>query len=440
MAGARVREYEEIIGYHLEQAHRTWAELGPAVPAGLAARAVARLAAVGRRALDRGDMTAASSLLERAAALAPGDSQLLDDLVESLVGAGEFERARAVLAHADEAAKGDDGLRAYAVISRLHLRIETEPELDLGELRAQAAVATRALERRGDDQGLARAWRLAGYERLVSCQIGAAEAAMAKAIEYAERAGNGRVLAYGRGVLAAAAFWGPIPVPDGIARCEGLLASAGDNPYVGTSALHVLGALEAMRGDLERARSLVAEGAAVIERLGANRLAAIAGQFAASVELLAGDLLAAEKLLLAGNELLERVRDTGARSNVTADLAMVAAVQGRAEAALDWAATSERLAPAQDLYVHVRRRAAMARALTATDRPRAEALAREAVAIAAGTDMINLHADALVELAGTLDGAAAGEALGAALALYEAKGNLVGAAGARGLLDAGGAD
>ncbi|HYY80806.1 MAG TPA: AAA family ATPase, partial [Actinomycetes bacterium] len=50
--GARSREYEEILGYHLERAHRFLAELGPvdAHGVGLAAAAAERLAAAGRRA------------------------------------------------------------------------------------------------------------------------------------------------------------------------------------------------------------------------------------------------------------------------------------------------------------------------------------------------------------------------------------------------------
>jgi class 3 adenylate cyclase/tetratricopeptide (TPR) repeat protein len=433
-AGARVREYEEIIGYHLERAHRSWAELGPAVPAGLAERAVARLAAVGRRALDRGDMVAASSLLDRAAALAPTDSHLLDDLVESLVGAGEFERARVVLA---AEAGGDEVGRAYAALSRLHLRVATEPDFDLEELRAQVLDASAVIDRLGDEQGMARTWRLLGYERLVRCRIEEAEAATATAVEHARRAGNGRVLAWGRALLAATAFWGPVPVADGIDRCRRILTEAADNPYVRTSALHVLGTLEAMRGDIDRARELVAEGAEVLARLGPNRLAGIAGQFAAAVELLAGDPVTAEKHLLAGYELLEEIRDTGAGSNVAADLAMVVAVQGRHEAALEWDRVSARLAPDQDLYVQIRRRAASARALAGSDRAKARRLAGEAVAMAERTDMRNLHADALVELAGTQDhDDAARPSLAEALALYEAKGNVTAAGAVKARLDA----
>ena len=57
----------------------------------------------------------------------------------------------------------------------------------------------------------------------------------------------------------------------------------------------------------------------------------------------------------------------------------------------------------------------------------AERLAREAVALAAETDMLNAHAGALIDLAEVhaLAGQDARAALERALALYEHKGNLV---------------
>jgi class 3 adenylate cyclase len=75
--GERVREYEEIIGHHLEQAYRYRVELAPpdAAALALAARAAGRLRAAGNRAAARGDK-AAANLLGRAAALLPeGDPE-----------------------------------------------------------------------------------------------------------------------------------------------------------------------------------------------------------------------------------------------------------------------------------------------------------------------------------------------------------------------------
>ena len=67
-------EYEEILGYHFEQAYRYRSELGPLDDDRRSTRAVAaarHLGAAGQRALLRGDIRAATKLLrecDRAAA------------------------------------------------------------------------------------------------------------------------------------------------------------------------------------------------------------------------------------------------------------------------------------------------------------------------------------------------------------------------------------
>ena len=151
-AGARVREYEEIVGYHLEQAWRCLAELGPVDRRGreLGARAAGRLAAAGRRALARGDTPAATALLDRALALLPTDDplrgHLLNELAESLVAAGEFGRADEALTAAAVAAEagGDgQGLLAQVAVGRLGMRLLTEPELPSTPSRARSAGPSR---------------------------------------------------------------------------------------------------------------------------------------------------------------------------------------------------------------------------------------------------------------------------------------------------------
>ncbi|MGH3994482.1 MAG: ATP-binding protein, partial [Pseudonocardiaceae bacterium] len=100
MAGARIPEYEEVIGYHLEQAYRYRAELGPIdeTARARARRAAEHLGGAGRRALlTRGDMPAAVNLLERACSLVPEEDpfrrRLQIDLGAALVQAGELQRA-----------------------------------------------------------------------------------------------------------------------------------------------------------------------------------------------------------------------------------------------------------------------------------------------------------------------------------------------------------
>jgi hypothetical protein len=128
--------------------------------------------------------------------------------------------------------------------------------------------------------------------------------------------------------------------------------------------------------------------------------------------------------------------ETGARSNLAADLAHTLAVEGRHAEARRFADLSRSLAAREDVYAQVRWRSATARALAADGDPgRAVALAREAVQLAEVTDMLNLRADALLDLAevaglaGRAEEAAAAAAGG--LPLYERKGNQVAAAAVR---------
>ncbi|MGZ6345088.1 MAG: AAA family ATPase, partial [Candidatus Limnocylindrales bacterium] len=105
-AGDRLEEYEEIVGYHLEQAWGYRREVRPSDPTlpALATQAAARLASAGRRAQGRGDLVGAVGLLARAAALEPlAPSQLARILVD--LGAahgdrGDFEAAAASLRRA----------------------------------------------------------------------------------------------------------------------------------------------------------------------------------------------------------------------------------------------------------------------------------------------------------------------------------------------------
>jgi class 3 adenylate cyclase len=447
-AGPRVREYEEIVGHHLEQAFRCLDELGPVDGHGreLGARAAGRLASAGRRALARGDTPAATGLLDRAVALLPDGhpelALLRTDLADSLITAGDYRRGDQTLTDALAAAGPDDaGLRAHVLITRLRMRLTTEPELELEPLRQQVEEAVAVLEGLGDERGLARAWRLVGYERFVRCRIEQAEEAISRAIEHAVAAGDERLEAYGRGLLTAAAFWGPLPAPAGIERCRRQLAEADGNRYVEASARCALGALVAMQGRFEEARHEVGRGTAIAASFGRAYLSAVYSQFAAAVELLAGRPDAAEAVLADADRALERLGETGERSNIAADLAHALLAQDRQAEAARWADTCRSLAARDDLYAQVRWRGASARVLAAQDR-QAEAgrLAGEAVALAERTDMLNLRAAALLDLGATAraggrpdDEAAATRR---ALALYERKGNLAAAAAVRALLGA----
>ena len=107
----RPGEYEELLGYHLEQAalHRCELDQVDERAQRLAARAAVHLIAAGRRALAREDVFAGANLLGRSASLLAMDAPMRDDVLlelgSALVFAGDFVRADAVLTEAREAGR-----------------------------------------------------------------------------------------------------------------------------------------------------------------------------------------------------------------------------------------------------------------------------------------------------------------------------------------------
>ena len=131
----RATEFEEILGYHLEQAYRYWVELGPLDEHGLATGidAAERLASSGRRAVARGDMPAAANLLERAASLLPQDDErrprILIDLGYARFELGTYAAAETALEDAivGAAARKDEAQEMTARLELLLQRFLTDP-------------------------------------------------------------------------------------------------------------------------------------------------------------------------------------------------------------------------------------------------------------------------------------------------------------------------
>ena len=108
----RVAEIDEIVGYHLEQAHTYLVELGPPDERArrLAEAAATHLIAAGRRARERGDESAAVNLLSRAASLLPrGEPKHIDvlcELARTAAWAGDVERSDALAQELTELLEG----------------------------------------------------------------------------------------------------------------------------------------------------------------------------------------------------------------------------------------------------------------------------------------------------------------------------------------------
>ena len=438
---------DEIIGHHLEQAHRLRLELGPAGEAetALAGRAADRLLRAGRRALDRADLHAARALLERAAALLPGGDprrlEVAPELALVLTEAGELARAEELLTDVLDA---EPGLLA-ARIERVALRVRSDPrggwERDL-ELVEEALPALEAHDAR-THRTLARGWFLVGLVRgLWSGQVARGEEALERARSHARAAGDRRQEAEIVGRLGFAAWSGPLPVEDAVGRCAALLEEAPDDLLLEACCRRWIGCLVARHGRFAEARELVAAAVTGYEELGARLDAATTAAFGnAEVEWLAGDLAAAERALRDGYDALGALGELGHRSSVAALLARVLQARGRAEEAESLALLVQETASEHDLWSQVLHRLTRARLAAGAGRTaEAEELARAAVAVVEETDLLDLHGDALLDLAEVLRlagrEAEAREEAERALAVYERKRNTVAAGRARALLAA----
>jgi len=154
VAGERQLEYEEVIAYHLEQAHRYRAELGltDELTRSLAVRAAALLRSAGLRALGRHDPSAVSNLLSRAVALLDDDrerGELLIHLASSAMEAGDFARGEALYDGAKDAARQakEDMLEMRAELEWIAWRQMMDPsEYESEMLRLADRVEARAAE------------------------------------------------------------------------------------------------------------------------------------------------------------------------------------------------------------------------------------------------------------------------------------------------------
>ena len=449
VAADRIGEYEEVIGYHLEQAVRYRAELEPAArerDRELAARAAERLTSAGRRAFGRGDMNAAANLLGRAVWLLPADEparlEVMPDLAEALTEVGDFTEADRVL---DEVVRraGVAGLaqiEAHATIVRLSLEESTQPEggtdLALKELERVIPV----FEALQDHHGLARSYRLMAEAYWSRSLYAACDEPLRRAVEHARLAGATREEAECLGQLAGAGLYGKAPVSEVVRRCGEIRETSRGRPQAEALALRTLAACRAMEGSFAEARELAERSYEMLNELGLRLRAAFATEAAAFVETVAGDHAAAERALRLGFEITDQLGERGYNATVTALLSQAVFAQGRVDEADALTQAAERGGATDDMTTQVVWRSVRGRVLSAQGQHGdAEALAREATLLAAETDDVNMRADALLDLAEVLRAAGRGlegePFVRQALDLFDAKGNEVASARTRATLD-----
>ena len=305
-------ERDEIVGYHLEQAHRYRAELDPGDPAlaGLGRQAADHLGGAGRGAMDRGDWSAARGLFRRAYRLLPEGSDeratLGPDLALTLQEVGEAEEALAV---AVEAANARDPVtRARGVIARADAAGWVAEDGD-EEVRAVVGEARSVLEAAADDLGLAHYWRWYGYTHWSKLRAERAREAWERALAYSTAAGANRLRVESQSYILSAIVLGPTPVAEALPYAERVLDESAPGSLAQGGALRAVGKLRSCRGDLDDGRRMHQQGRAIFHEAGLHVTAGGWAMSESEIEWRAGDFEAQERVLRESVEMLDRLRD-----------------------------------------------------------------------------------------------------------------------------------
>jgi class 3 adenylate cyclase/tetratricopeptide (TPR) repeat protein len=439
VAGERSPEFDEILGYHLEQAYRYREELGNVDERarGLAARAAEHLGAAGRRALVRADLGAGQAILRRAVELLPaGDdrrSRLQLDLGWALIELGEFARVSGVIGELHETARtsGDRGWELYAELLE-SWRWDTPKAW--GERGAIARKAITTFSERGDDLGLLFAHRLLAAVHWTQGRSAESAAELPRVIELARRVGAG--LAFFLHWLGGIHLWGTTPAEEGVARCDELLAEASGLRMAEGSILTARAVLVAMTGRADEARATGERGRAILDELGGVLPIVCVGSRLGLMEEVLGDYERAAENMRGPLDRLESIGEVSFFSTLAAQYARVLALLGRPAEAEEFAVRGREVGPADDWATQVAWREALALVESLRgNHEEAERLAREATGLTEGVDYLPQMGDAwydlgfVLRLAGRNEEAAV--VLRQSLALREAKGDVVRAARVR---------
>jgi class 3 adenylate cyclase/tetratricopeptide (TPR) repeat protein len=445
----RVEEFEEILAYHLEQAHRLLSELGPLDDAGheLGLRAAAHYAASGHRATDRSDDHAAAALFRHAADLLPEGHpkrpRVLYDIGRLSARSHDPRVAFSALdeAAAAAAASGQRSIEWMARIDRGLMHLLIDPlGFTTDDLRAEVAAARAELEAAGDDEALAIVWMGLANVEWMPCRFDAAREAAIHGVEHARRAVDRSLLMDAKTMQMGAEMLGSTTPAAGRPSLDATTAEFGRDGLIGHVALVQQACFDAMTGDIDGARRGIRESEALAERFGAQFWTAASNEFGGEVELIAGDPASAERHFRKAYELHRRLGDDAHASTCAAYLAKALARLGRFDEAEEVATIARTIGADDDLATQAFARSAQAVVRSARgEHEEARRLAREAVDLYAGAQSPWFHGDALMALAEVSRAAGlpgdAVEAARGALAAYERKGHQPGVASARALID-----
>jgi class 3 adenylate cyclase/tetratricopeptide (TPR) repeat protein len=444
-AAERIAEYEEILGYHLEQAYRYRTELGVADDRAkeLAGRAAEHLYASAVRADERGDLPTARSLLERNVDLSDGTLrvQALVRLSELLPELGEYAAAHETAVRAIEAAEamGDRPSALRAGLVRILNRSSIDPTHTMNMGRTAIEEVLAEAERLGDADLRDRAVLALA---LLAFFLGKPTEAMVIIEEL-----SGRVPTMSRrdrnevaGQMAICSYFGSVPVDEAFVVLDRAAHLRGESLIGEAHDLRVRSGVLAMAGRFQESHEAVERSRAIYEELGATTLMMTTSQITAEMLRLEGRPKDAERILRDMHELYEAMGETAFNSTICSLLGHALCDQGRFDEAEGFAARSRELASEDDFASQADWRLVRARVLSERGSfDEALALADEGAAIMDATDYLDWQGGAHAVRGGVLEAAGRGDdaraAFEEALARYERKGNVVSAARVRAQLD-----
>jgi DNA-binding SARP family transcriptional activator len=440
----RGEQYDEFVGYHLEQAfcYRSELRRADADAYALAARAGDHLAAAGRRAVSRGDVNSGVRLLRSSADMFAADGgnrpEVLLDLGTALSESGDFRDAERILQQALEAARATqaEALGARALIELSALRSIVEPRARVEETQAVAKRAMTVFTRVGDDAGLSRAWLEIADVHWTRCCFAEMEQALEQALKCAERAGATRERSCILGNLARAAVMGPRPVAGAMQRCDAILERAGDDVSLTALTQTMLAILDAMQGRFDAARNRWRGSQQRLQDVGLSVTASLQQMYRGFIELRAEDPMNVEPDLKGACALLQGLGERSRLATIAAVLARLLYRRGCYEESERYGQVCVEAAAKDDVVSQLLWRGVQGKLLArAGERTPAEDMATSAVALAEETDFLMFHGDALCDRAEVLAilgrPERAAQDLATAIVLYDRKSIKVSAGVAR---------
>lgn len=407
----RATELQEIQGYHLEQAYHCWRQLGldHHRVAAMGIDAADRLGSAGERALARGDMPAAASLLLRAAGVLPDDHRAKARALllagGALDEAGWFDRAVAAFDASAEAARaaGAPAAAEAAAIARSRLEYLTGRTPDAVRVGIQVDRALDRLTALADPDALSRAWQLRVDVDIAACRWAAAQRAANEVIDHARRAGNTVLERRSMRTLAFLAQKGPMPVAEAMAVCRDVLARVSADRRSAAMAQIDLAVLQAMRLDFDTARAACADARKTLAELGADTLAALVSLSLGPIELLADAPDRAEAALRRDLDALRRMGERNFVALTAALLAEAVYRQRRHAEARELLTFTREVAAPDDLAVQIVAGCVDGKLIGRDGDPATgAALLSEAVRLIETTDDPSGQADVWLDLAETL--------------------------------------